>query len=307
MLNSYTQKQRNILIALVAVPVALILLPDLSHLLFNRYPHENLTRTLFLTAFDAIQFLLLVTTAVCIATKKWKFLWPWLLHFGLPLLSFLLLPVLLPINRDLYYSINPLLSLVSDICLLLTPYLVARHFQQKETQLRKAYEVFTKREKRILILVVAIPVALMLLSGLNSALLFSSVPVSISFSLRTIVNVVISNIQRFLLLAIIGYCAVTKQFKILWPLLVFIGLRVIPDILYPINNALRYSLNSLPYEELIISPTLAPERIYWFLSAIIGSLSSIVQHACIWLTPFLVGRYFKNKSQQPISKGETYA
>jgi len=312
MLKSYTQKQRNTLIALVTVPVALILLPHLSHLLFNRY---DFTVMIYEDSFLVIQLLLCITTTVCIGKKKWKFLWPLLFVFGVPFLSALLDFVRLALAGLGFFTVASILnlglftsalsSMASEICLFLTPLLVACHFQQKETQLRKAYEVFSKREKRILVLLAVIPLVLLLLPELNYLMRDSSAPVFIV--LRNIVDVTVSYVLRSLLFAIIIYCALKKQFKILWPLLVFVCLRILPDILRPLDNLLMYIVDPLPYEESKINPTPTAERIYWFSSAFINSFSSIAQHTSIWLTPYLVARYFKNKSQLLISEGETHA
>jgi len=94
-------------------------------------------------------------------------------------------------------------------------------------------------------------------------------------------------------LAILVVCAVTKKWKLLWPLLVFAAASLAYLEYFGAFNIFIPLFEHNPFDHSFFLSA----RIWRFVRDLTGFILLAVRHASIWLTVYYVGRYFKQKNQ----------
>jgi len=154
--KSFTPRQRNILIAIVAAPVVLLLLGNWHSLIDQWQPQFFMLHRTLHGVFVATEILFLVALViVCATRKKWKLLWPLFVFIGASLVVFNLTnalhdllwqltvfarapydfthatPFVFRLGRLALNLFSTLANIASHASIWLTVYLTARHFKQQ--------------------------------------------------------------------------------------------------------------------------------------------------------------------------------
>jgi len=143
--------------------------------------------------------------------------------------------------------------------------------------MRKLFQAFSAREKRILFALAAAPVFALLLPNVRYLFMLES-RAAAYFDIA-----VVSGVLVLLLLATLIVCAVKNQWKLLWPLLVFCVLPVVS--------------NLFTFVEMQLGGSALTRHGIHFVYLTATTLITVARHACIWLTVYLVARHFKTKQQ----------
>jgi len=151
-----------------------------------------------------------------------------------------------------------------------------------ELTLRQIFASFTQRERNILLAIVIIPIMFMF-TGNFSRLLWGN------FRLMNTFNVALSIVGVLFFVAILIVCGTTKKWNLLWPLLLFAGLPFVNSVTGFLSNYLMAALSLNFYFD---DPSI---NVIFFITDIIAMLVATARHASIWLTVYLVGRYFMRK------------
>ena len=145
---SFTQRERNILLAIVIIPAMLLIMPSFSRLFWSNFALMNLFN-ISLGVLGALFFIaVLIVSAV---TKKWHLLWPLLLFASLPILNTILNYIQGFWSSHLYFE-NPIrtisdfisnfiwaiTAIVRHASIWLTVYYVGRYFSARQTQQNNA-------------------------------------------------------------------------------------------------------------------------------------------------------------------------
>ena len=164
--------------------------------------------------------------------------------------------------------------------------------------IRETYKSFTKRERRILIAIVAVPVLAALLSRLFSLFIsfalqdldYNSFTGELLFWMRDTVPTLIPFVFFTVLLIV---CSVTKKWKLLWPLLVYFGGA---PLIFELLASFEIAAYAFDWFD---------TRILRFFISCLFTLVHFARYAFLWLTVLYVYRYFKARQIQQNNLEET--
>jgi len=151
--------------------------------------------------------------------------------------------------------------------------------------LRATFRSFAQRQRNILIAIAGAPLLIFLLG--NAQLLVN--PWGGGLVAWQTIETMLAVVNVLLFIAIIAACAATKKWSLLWPMLVFSGLPLVFILLNSFHNFLIGVISIDPFYDF-------SARVIRFVFGLLSTLIFFIRSASIWLTVYLVGRYFKQKN-----------